>query len=220
MKKILIAAVALTVLITGACSSDSSAKDKYTAFSAKYKAEFSEISEAFGGDPSDIDQTFEDWIASGEGCESIDAESAAFAAVLLGPTLESHGHTWTEFLKDFNGVISAAKSEGLCNSAAPTTTTTTPEIVITPNTSSSSSSIAATCYEALDSINEGLDAISNGVDVLPYVSATDRAEFLTTAEEFVSTSITTTNLCQSVDPRFTDLGASLQTLLTTIHNAQ
>lgn len=218
MRRITIGIIAVAILVTGACSSSnsSSARSRYAAFVSEYGDVANDIAEAFGSEDEAF-QSFDEYVAEYD-CEPWDEEGAALALVFLGPTLSSHGLDAVEFVNDMRELDEAIRAEGYCNGTA-STTTTEPTIILTPTTTDNSSSIAATCYEALDTINSGLDSISSGVDAIPYVDAATRAEFMATAEEFVTTAIQTTDMCASVDPRFVELGSALRNLRTTIQAA-
>lgn len=217
MRRIVIAAIAATIIFTGACSSSSdSARSRYSAFVSEYGDVANDIAEAFGSDDTSF-PSFDEYVTDYD-CTPWDEEGAALALVFLGPTLASHNLDAVAFVRDMRELDEAIRAEGYCNGTA-STTTTEPTIILTPTTTDNSSSIAATCYEALDTINSGLDSISSGVDAIPYVDAATRAEFMATAEEFVTTAIQTTDMCASVDPRFVELGSALRNLRTTIQAA-
>lgn len=95
------------------------------------------------------------------------------------------------------------------SSSSPATTTTTAPSTAGPvyvppapttTTTDGSAALAATCVEAMGHVSDGLDAIQQGVPLLPYVGAAKAHEFLTTAHEFVQTSIRTVDLCASLSP--------------------
>lgn len=206
-----VAVIAVLALGTAACSgSGSSAKDKYEAFTSKYAPVFDDIAEAFGEESGPAD-SFEDYVASGDPCEDLDSDSAALAVALIGPTLEDHGFSAVEFLKDFRSLSEAVQAEGLCGKAGSgngaTTTTTEPVNTTT----------LSYCNEVATNIESGLTSLSDGVDLLPYVSAADQAEFLATAKEFVQSSITAVEPCRSIAPtEAAELISQLESLLTAI----
>lgn len=209
-----VAVIAVLALGTAACSgSGSSAKDKYEAFASKYAPVFKDVGTAFGGEAGDTAESFEDYVASGAPCEDLSPEESAIAVALLSSTLEDHGFSAVEFLKDFRGVIDATQAEGLCKGSGGSPTTTTTEAVTVPDNSTT----IAYCSEVATTIEGGLDSLSSGVDALPYVSAADQAEFLATAKEFVQSSITAVEPCRSIAPtEAAELISQLESLLTAI----
>lgn len=77
----------------------------------------------------------------------------------------------------------------------------------------------ATCNEGLVNLGDGLTAITEAAPLLKYASGEDVNAFLSTAREFVNTSLDLVDTCSVLDPPgAASLRSSLQELLSTINS--